>query len=146
VRIAGLLHLATHIRDGWGKPIDLATVNAAAEIGDYFAAHALAAFDDMGSDPATRDARHILAWLQRTHTHTINKRDLLRAVRGTIPSTAALDPALALLELHGYIRAAETPPRASTGRPPSPTYHVHPDLHATPGDVHTIHAQPRRTA
>jgi hypothetical protein len=146
VRIAGLLHLATHLHDGWGRPIDLATVNAAAEVGAYFAAHALAAFDDMGSDPATRDARHILAWLQRTHTHTITKRDLLRAVRGTIPSTAALDPALALLELHGYIRTAETPPRAGTGRPPSPTYHAHPDLHAPAGDLHPIHTQPRRTA
>jgi hypothetical protein len=41
VRIAGLLHLAGHARDGWDRPITLATLEAAIEIGDYYTHHAM---------------------------------------------------------------------------------------------------------
>ncbi|WP_369205198.1 DUF3987 domain-containing protein [Streptomyces sp. PU-14G] len=36
-RIAGLLHLAAHLHDGYGKPIADSTMLAAIEIGEYFA-------------------------------------------------------------------------------------------------------------
>ena len=146
VRIAGLLHLATHLRDGWGKPIDVDTIDAAATIGSYFAAHALAAFEDMGADPTTQHARHVLAWLRRTQTTRFTKRELLRAVRGTIPTVAALDPVLTLLELHGYIRATEPPARTGPGRPPAPTYLVHPDVIAPTAELRPLPNQTRKPA
>src|SRR5262249_61912431 len=59
-RIAGLLPLASHLTDGWGQPIDGATMQAAITAMDYYTAHALAAFDLMGVDQAVEDARVIL--------------------------------------------------------------------------------------
>src|SRR3712207_7885299 len=47
-RIAGLLHLAAHLRDGWGRPIDEHTMAAAIQLGHYYLVHALGAFDHMG--------------------------------------------------------------------------------------------------
>ncbi|MEV7907819.1 DUF3987 domain-containing protein, partial [Streptomyces anulatus] len=52
IRIAALLHLAKHLRDGWSRPIDLATFAAACEIGEYFTSHAQTAYDHIGADPA----------------------------------------------------------------------------------------------
>ena len=146
VRLAGLIHLATHLRDGWGRPIRATTVDAAAALGDYYAAHALAAFHDMGADPTTEHARTVLAWIERTHATAFTKRDLYRAFRSQIPKAADLDPILDLLDTHGWIRRLDSPERASAGRPPSPTYLAHPDLTRTAGTLHTLAEPPRRTA
>ncbi|MEV6630072.1 DUF3987 domain-containing protein [Actinoplanes sp. NPDC051470] len=146
VRIAGLIHLAEHLRDGWGHPVDAHTVERAAMIGDYYAAHALAAFDDMGADQSTRNARHVLAWIERTTTTAFTKRELFRAVQSSqLKTMADLDPVLAVLEAHGYLRQLDPPaPKRAGGRPPSPSYLVHPDVHRPAATVHSITA--RRTA
>ncbi|MEO3747145.1 DUF3987 domain-containing protein [Plantactinospora sp. B5E13] len=147
VRIAGLIHLAEHLRDGWGKPIHAETVERAALLGDYFAAHALAAFDDMGADKTTRYARLVLGWIERTTTTTFTKRELFRGVRSQIPTAADLDPALSLLEIHGYLRQLGSPVRTGAGRPASPAFLVHPDVHGRAGTVHALpRAVSRRTA
>ena len=57
VRIAGLLHLAKHLRDGWSQPISADTFADARDLGEYFTAHAKAAYDAIGADPATADAK-----------------------------------------------------------------------------------------
>jgi replicative DNA helicase len=77
VRLAGLIHLGEHaIREGWNtQPISADTIDRAAMLGDYFAAHALAAFDDMGADQSTRNARHILAWIERAGMTSFTKRE-----------------------------------------------------------------------
>ncbi|WP_433793298.1 DUF3987 domain-containing protein [Actinoplanes sp. CA-252034] len=140
VRIAGLLHLAEHLRDGWGKPITADTLTRAAAIGDFYAAHALAAFDDMGADTATRNARHVLAWIERTTTTAFTKRELFRAVQSSQMKTMAdLDPGLAVLEAHGYLRQLEQPAtKRAGGRPPSPSYLVHPGVHRPAATVHAL--------
>jgi len=144
VRLAGLIHLAEHLHDGWGAPIGADTVERAALLGEYFAAHALAAFDDMGADPATRNARHILAWIERTGAAGFTKRELFRAVKSAqLPTVADLDPALSVLEAHGYLRLVETPAVRRAGRPPSPSYLVHPAVHRP---VPAVHPFTRRSA
>ncbi|MFD8148224.1 YfjI family protein [Streptomyces sp. NPDC059708] len=127
-RIAGLLHLATHPEDGWHRPIDAATLAAATELGDYFTAHALDVFDAMSADPAHDAAYTVLTHLQTAATGIFSKRDLFRALpRSEFPAIADLDPALALLEEHGWIRQQPPPPRTGRGgRPPSPRYETHP--------------------
>ncbi|MBQ1071642.1 DUF3987 domain-containing protein [Micromonospora sp. C31] len=140
VRLAGLIHLAEHLRDGWGKPVLAETVERAALLGEYFAAHALAAFDDMGADKSTRYARLVLAWIERTSSTTFTKKELYRAVRSQIPTAADLDPVLSLLEIHGYLRQLDPPARTGAGRPPSPAFLVHPDVHETAGTVHALPA------
>ncbi|WP_436525337.1 DUF3987 domain-containing protein [Actinoplanes sp. HUAS TT8] len=143
VRIAGLLHLAENPNAGWPGTITAETLDRAARIGEFYAAHALGAFDDMGADVATRNARHVLAWIERTGTTALTKRELFRAVQcAQIKTMADLDPALAVLEAHGYLRPLDPPaPKRTGGRPPSPSYLVHPEVHRPAATVHQIGAR-----
>lgn len=147
VRIAGLIHLAENLRDGWGQPVSADTLERAAMIGDYYAAHALAAFDDMGADQSTRNARIILAWIERTASTAFTKREVFRALKSSqLPTAADFDPPLSVLEAHGYLRPLDPPaPKRAGGRPPSPSYLVHPEVHRPAATVHPITAA-RRSA
>lgn len=129
-RIAGLLHLATHPDGAWQSPIEAATLAAATELGDYFTAHAQHVFDAMGADPAQEAAHQVLTHLRDTRFSGFTKRELFRQLsRGDFPAIADLDPALALLEEHGWLRQLPPPPRTGRGgRPPSPRYEAHPRL------------------
>lgn len=131
VRIAGLLHLAEHYADGWGKPISEDTMRDALRVTGYFTAHALAAFDHMGVDPVLEAARELYAWLERLRPGKFTKRELFSAVsRSRFPKVGDLDAPLELLEQHGWIRREPEPERTGPGRRPSPAYLVHPDLAA----------------
>ncbi|MEU2955423.1 YfjI family protein [Streptomyces xanthochromogenes] len=129
-RIAGLLHLATHPEDGWHKPIEASTMAAATELGDYFTAHALDVFSAMSAGPAHESAVTVLAQLASTNPAQFTKRELFRTLRrADFPAISDLDPALALLEEHGWIRQQPPPPRTTRGgRPPSPRYETHPRI------------------
>jgi hypothetical protein len=74
-RIAGLLHLAEHLRDGWAKPVEAETMRAAVAIARYLVDHALAVFDLMGADPALADARYVLDWIERTDAERFTRRE-----------------------------------------------------------------------
>jgi hypothetical protein len=52
-RLAGLLHLAGHLRDGWNRPIGAGTFAGALRLAGYLVEHARAVFDLMGADPAS---------------------------------------------------------------------------------------------
>jgi replicative DNA helicase len=129
-RIAGLLHLADHLRDGWARPIDAETFAGAIRLAGYLTEHALAMFDLMGADPRTDDARWLLNWIGRTGRQQFTRREAHQAApRGRFRKATDLDLPLALLEEHGYIRRTDPElPRAphSRGRPPSPRYLVNP--------------------
>lgn len=131
VRLAGLLHLGAHLTDGWGRAIDLETMVRAVDLAGYFTAHALAAFDQMGVDPALEGARVVLDWLARTQPTAFTRRDAFTSLSRTqFPKVGDLDPALELLVEHGYIRPLSQEPRTGPGRPRSPVYLVHPSLAA----------------
>lgn len=126
-RIAGLLHLAAHLKDGYGKPIDGATMSAAIEVADYFAAHALTVFDLMGADAAQARARSLLDVLAANGWESVSRRDLFAKLsRSEFPTVADLEPAVALLEDHGYLRSHTPPRNGKRGRPPAPRYLIHP--------------------
>jgi replicative DNA helicase len=128
-RIAGLLHLAAHLRDGWGRQVAEDTMQAALQVGGYYIAHALAAFDHMGTDQVLEDARAVYRWLKRTRPGRFTRREAHMGLsRSRFPKAADLDAPLALLEDHGCIRQVPEPERTGPGRRPSPTYEVHPDL------------------
>ncbi|MEQ4209643.1 YfjI family protein [Actinopolymorpha sp. B9G3] len=125
IRLAGLLHLADHLRDGYQQPITAAIIHRAATLGRYYADHALAAFDAMGADPLIEDARVILDWLQRHKPDRLTKRELFTALpRPRFKRVTELDPVLDLLDQHGYLRRLPDPPRTGPGRPGSPEYLV----------------------
>ncbi|MFI8828591.1 YfjI family protein [Streptomyces sp. NPDC053431] len=129
-RIAGLLHLATHPDDAWNRPIAAETMADATRLGDYFTAHALDVFDAMKADPAQEAAHTLLTHLSENRTATFTRRDLFRAMpRSEFPAMSDLDPALNLLEEHGWVRQQPPAPRTTRGgRPPSPRYETHPRL------------------
>jgi replicative DNA helicase len=135
-RLAGLLHLAGHLRDGWNRPIGPDTFANAIRLAGYLIEHARAVFDLMGADSRVDDARWLLEWISRTGQAQFTRRDAHRAApRGRFPKATDLDPALALLEEHGWLRRVDAdspgprggrPPGPRGGRPPSPRYLVNP--------------------
>jgi replicative DNA helicase len=132
-RVAGLLHLAGHLRDGWARPIDADTFAGAARLAGYLVEHARAVFDLMGADPRVDDARWLLDWITRTGQVQFTRRDAhVAAPRGRFPKATNLDPALSLLEEHGYLRRVDADPSGPKGgRPPSPRFLVNPLPRAT---------------
>jgi replicative DNA helicase len=126
-RIAGLLHLTEHLRDGWARPVQAETMHAAVAIARYLTDHALAVFDLMGADPALADARYLLDWIERTGAERFTRRELFTALpRGRFPKVDALDPGMELLETYGHIRRVDQPAPKGRGRPPSPAFEANP--------------------
>jgi replicative DNA helicase len=126
-RLAGLLHLAGHLRDGWAQPIGGDTFAGAARLAGYLVDHALAVFDLMGADPRVDDAHWLLDWISRTGQAHFSRRDAHQAARGRFRKAADLEPALALLEEHEWVRRVDADPvGAKGGRPASPRFLVNP--------------------
>jgi replicative DNA helicase len=134
-RLAALLHLADHLRDGWGRPIAVGTFAGAIRLADYLIEHARAVFDLMGADPRIDDARWLLDWITRTNRTQFSRRDAhIAAPRGRFPKATDLEPALRLLEEHGYLRRVDPEPSRDPhgrGRPASPRFLVNPLPRAT---------------
>jgi hypothetical protein len=125
-RLAGLMHLAETLPSAWTQPIGPRYVDAAARLGQYFLAHALAVFDRMGADPTSDDARAVLDWIARTGAEHFSRRDAFTGLsRARFRKVTELSPAMELLEAHGFIRLA-TPSAPTGGRPSSPRWEVHP--------------------
>jgi hypothetical protein len=129
-RLAALLHLASHLRDGWAQPISADTFTAAIRLADYLIEHAWAVFDLMGADPRVEDARWLLDWITRANRTQFSRRDAHRvAPRGRFAKATDLEPALRLLEEHGYLRRVDPAPSQDPqgrGRPASPRFLVNP--------------------
>jgi uncharacterized protein DUF3987 len=128
-RLAGLLHLARHLRDGWTHPIGPDTFAGAIRLAGYLVEHARAVFNLMGTDPCTDDARWLLDWINRTNQVQFSRRDAHQATRGRFRKATDLEPALTLLEEHGYLRRVDPEPSRDPhgrGRPASPRFLVNP--------------------
>jgi replicative DNA helicase len=134
-RLAGLLHLASHLRDGWAQPVNPDTFAGAIQLADYLVDHARAVFDLMGSDPRLGDARWLLDWVSRSDRMQFSRRDAhVAAPRSRFPKATDLEPALRLLEEHGYLRRVDAEPSRDPqgrGRPASPRFLVNPLPRAT---------------
>lgn len=128
VRIAGLLHLAEHLDDGFARPISFETLASAHGLIEYYTDHALIAFGLMSTDETTARAMAALDWIERAGPNRFTARDAYRALpRTKFPKMTDLDPALGLLEQHGHIRRIPAPPTASRGgRPPAAEYETNP--------------------
>jgi replicative DNA helicase len=128
-RLAALLHLASHLRDGWAHPISPQTFANALRLADYLIEHARAVFDLMGADLRVGDARWLLDWISRTDQVQFSRRDAHQAARGRFRKATDLEPALMLLEEHGYLRRVDPEPSRDLhgrGRPASPRFVVNP--------------------
>jgi replicative DNA helicase len=87
-------------------------------------------FDLMGTDSRLEDARWLLDWIDRTGRSQFSRRDAHRAApRGRFAKATDLEPALRLLEEHGYLRRVDPAPSQDPrgrGRPASPRFLVNP--------------------
>jgi hypothetical protein len=128
LRLAGLLHMATHAGDPspWDHAVTAETYVAARRIGAHAIPHAEATFALMGADPAVEGAKHILAWLTRKRSLRLTVRDLFNGVRGHFQRMDALQGPMKLLAQHLYIRWVDEPRAPGPGSPPSPTFEVNP--------------------
>jgi hypothetical protein len=124
-RIVGTLHLVKRSDPTDDKPT-AETVAQACVIGDWLVEHALAAFGRMSSDPCTRLARWILAWIRRKQLEKFTLRDLANDKRD-VPTPEDFLPGLDLLEGRHFIRREpEEQPTGKRGRKPSPSFSVNP--------------------
>ena len=137
-RLAGLLHVARHFADGFGRPVEADSMTGAIELARYLVPHARIAFDLMGADVHRDDARAVLEWIQRERLELFTRRQALRSLQARFPNVTTLKPALELLENHGYIRDADR--TAGVPGRPSITYNVCPYLY----DTETKLTQPRK--
>ena len=129
MRIAGILHIVKHYKDGSVRhPVSADTMEAAIEIGKYYLEHSKAAFDIMGlSDPPeVQDAKYIISRLDTNNKNTnntkneITKRDLWQLCKGHFKDVEEMEPGLQCLVEHGYI-ARETK-KPGRGRPSEKIY------------------------
>jgi hypothetical protein len=127
-RIIGLLHVAKHISETvpWEIPIQQQTAEQAITVAKYLIPHARAAYAEMGTDPVVEDAKCILRWLEEKGIETFTKRNLHQELRGRFERVQKLDPLLALLIEHGFIRERTGDQHSRPGRKPSPTFDVNP--------------------
>lgn len=104
-RIAGLLHVVRH---AFGNPesveIGQEDMSAAVRLGDVLSAHALAAFDLMGADPAIDGARLVLRWIKREGKSTFTFRDCYYANKSRFKRAGDLEPAIDILIERHFIR------------------------------------------
>jgi hypothetical protein len=133
VRLAALMHIAGHLKDGYREPVTEDSMRQAARLGDYYTMHALAAFGAMSTGPHLGLAGAILGWLypdgSREHLGEFSRRDAHRRFPerdGHATTAEDIAGALHLLEVHGYIRMLPAAPRSGKGRPPAPRYEVCP--------------------
>lgn len=133
VRLAGLLQLADHaLESDASAPLAIGEgpMRRALRIADFLCAHVQIAFDMMGADPVTGQARYILAWIRRNGMTSFTLREAYLPLRARFKAPAELGPPLDLLVDHEIIRRRPDPPRSGPGRPPSPIFDVNPRLHA----------------
>lgn len=122
LRTAGLLHIAA---DGAGD-IQTETVENAIRIGNYAFHHALYAYSILGADETVEKALHVVTKLRKLSVTSISRSDLYPKCRGRFFRDAKeMEPALNLLEQHGYIWL-DVPAYSGVGRPSVGTIYVNP--------------------
>lgn len=136
LRIAGILHLLSHPSERWPDPIERTTILNCVRIAECLVDHARAVHDILGEDGTHADARLVHTWLRNHPVETISLRDVYRNVKSLSGPKRARE-AIALLVEYGWL----APPISDDedhdrrpGRPPSPTWYVHPILRARPTD------------
>jgi hypothetical protein len=134
-RIAGILHCAKYAIhdpraakvDPSAAKVDLATMAEALDFAGVLTEHARAVFALMGANLALKEARKLWSWIERERNPQFTFRDAHRALHGSFPLAADLEPAFAVLLERAYLRAQAAKPQGSLGRP-SRSYEVNPTL------------------
>jgi replicative DNA helicase len=135
-RIAGLLHLASYAGTNIPPQVSDESVKAACQIGDYYTAHARAAFAEMGASSVVEDARYVLRWIRRElpyrsaeEKYVYTKREIHRGCQARFKTVDEIEPALSLLIAHDYFKEAARHANVQSpkvGRRPSAQFLLNP--------------------
>jgi hypothetical protein len=138
VRIVSILHLSEHGQNltHWPERIAAEAMSRAIAIGHYLIPHARAAYAEMGADTQIENARHLLRWVERTGQSSFTKREAHQAQKGRFKKVTDIEPALELLEAHGYIRGRTDDTNRRPGRKPSQAFDVNPFLFSQSHNSH----------
>jgi hypothetical protein len=127
-RLAGVMHVIEHANGVPEQtPISLLTMQRALNLMAVISQHSLYALDLMGADPTIAAARHVWRWVESGRRKAFTVREAYQALKGSFPRVKELEAALDVLAERGYIEIAPTV-KTLTGRPPSPTVTVRPDI------------------
>ena len=126
MRIAGILHCCLYAQQAAQVPLTAETMQAAETIGEYFLAHARAAFQIMGITEGqdSKDAKYILKRLEADGRTEISKRDLYQLCNGKFKDVDSMEPGLNVLTGRGYVRID----RVKTGGRPTEKIYINPKL------------------
>lgn len=123
-RIAGLLHLAMNRH---GQPVSAGIFRAAEVIGDYYAQHALAAFNLMDSKTDNAKADHLRIAIDNHQLGEFTQKELFDVLsRGRWPKSIHLTEPLSVLVDYGWLQEYPSNEPRSVGRPPSPRFKANP--------------------
>lgn len=104
LRIAGLLHCATHGSKSAETEISADTVKRAIKISKYFLKHAQYSYMFMGADKTSHGAQRIVKKLQEQSQMELTKYQIYRLVRYEYATVSEIAPMLDLLVEHGYLK------------------------------------------
>ncbi|MRR56986.1 MAG: DUF3987 domain-containing protein [Deltaproteobacteria bacterium] len=126
LRIAGLLHVVEHGVENLS--INTQTIERALCLCDLLIIHAKAAFNLMGEDQATKDAKELFVWIVKMGESVFTRNEAYKGVR-IFRDTERLERALRVLTNRHII---SEPVNKRTGGRPSIVYKVNPDILCQP--------------
>ncbi len=99
-----MLHVARYSNTTpWQETIQLTYMEDVARITETLEAHALAAFDLMGADPALDGALTVLNWIKRERHEKFTFRDCHHALKSTFKRADDMKPAIEVLVERHFI-------------------------------------------
>jgi len=149
-RVAGILHLASHIEpksgqppyDLWQKKISLETMRAAIKIGEILIPHAKKVYGLLEVDPEIALAKYVLKRIKKgielekkgelpKDKDKLDKSALMELCKGKkeITKPSSLDQPINLLEELDYIKIVKKY-HEGPGRPPAPIIKLNPKVHS----------------
>ena len=127
VRIAALMHCARTAGNPAETEISFDTMQVALDIAEFLGAHAEIAYQAMGADDETADAKYL--WRKIGDADEISRRDLFCLCQGHFRTIGRMEPAIQVLVSRGYVAAIEK----NTGGRPTTILRVNPLAKAAKG-------------
>lgn len=125
LRISGLLHVAH--ADIYNTVISTQTMQCALTLSELLVAHAIVAFNLIGIDQPTEDAKEVFNWMKSQSKNNFTQSEIISALKNRkVGKADRLNKALRILMERNIV----TLQRIATNKKPILEYSLHPNLHA----------------
>lgn len=126
VRMAGLLHAATHPTSFKNQPISLDTIQRAYKIGEYLIPHAQKAYGLVSNNPEIEMAKRVLEWIKKDERVSFTQNECHSRFKNTLATADQVSKVLQVLAERNYIREVQREGPRGAGRP-SRLFQVNPE-------------------